>query len=501
MFVLSILATGSVAGFDSLTVGSNLLLGSIVGNCCGWDNSIVTNPTNPDYAFAAVSGYYYSTLDGGLSWSPQELHCFCGDDISAYDSGGTLYWSNVFTWGPTPSPTQGLRVDVSKDNGVSWETPSIIVAPIDIAKGLWPDKEWLSVDDSNSSFRGRVYLAWEVRAPGVWQGNTVSNRVERSVLSHSDNGFNFSTPLTIAGSDTGYPTPAVGPKGQLYIVYVQWESNGEASLQVRASYDGGVTFGAPSWLAYYSGIPWKLSNTKIRILSIPYVAVDPMQGTIYVVWAQYDPSTNRSAIVITTSNDGGRTWSSSHRVSDNVSGNDEFFPAVAVGHDGVVHVAWLDRRNDPKNTAFDVYYSRSLDHGRTFEHNIRVSEQSSNPNSLQHPTFIGDYIGISVDAANRVHLAWNGVGPSRIAATYTATIYQSQTTAQMSTSSFTSEGSSHTTMSETTTAATSSSTMMTPLQTESSSASNATSAVATLGGVLLLAISIVVVKRKRTSKT
>jgi hypothetical protein len=477
-------------------VGPNILVGTAFSDCCGWSVTLASNPSNANASFVAVGGLFYYTLDGGRSWSPRARHIIAtADPALAYDALGTLYWSNLFgAPKSTNLQTSGLRVDVSKDNGMSWGTPSVIVTPTDVTKNSWPDKEWLTVDNSNSSFRGRLYLAWEVRAPGAWQGSTIRKPVERLVLSHSDNGFNFSTPLTIAGSDSGFPTPAVGPNGQLYIVYVQWEANGDASLQLRASYDGGVTFGAPSYVAYYSGIPWKLSNTEIRILSIPYVAVDPIRGTIYVVWAQYYPSINRSAIVISLSKDGGRTWSPTQRVSDNVSGNDEFFPAVAVGHDGVVHIAWLDRRNDPGNTAFDVYYARSLDNGKTFEANIKVSEQPSNPNDLLDPTFITDYIGISVDADNRVHVAWNGVGPDRIAATYIATIYQLQTTTTQTSTLSTSEELTGTTPSE---RVASSSTLMTLVQSQPIAGSNLTYAIAAIGVLTLVAVSVIATKRKR----
>jgi hypothetical protein len=68
-------------------------------------------------------------------------------------------------------------------------------------------------------------------------------------------------------------------------------------------------------------------------------------------------------------------------------------PGVAIGNDGFIHVAWVDRRNDggfggsnPLNT-WELYYARSEDNGATYiaETEIPISigysvESAMNPN-------------------------------------------------------------------------------------------------------------------------
>jgi hypothetical protein len=75
-------------------------------------------------------------------------------------------------------------------------------------------------------------------------------------------------------------------------------------------------------------------------------------------------------------------------------------PQVAVS-EGVVHMMYFV--GDPKHG--DVFYTRSLDFGRTFSPAIRVNSQEGSAIA------IGAIRGaqLSVGKANRVHVAWNGL--------------------------------------------------------------------------------------------
>jgi hypothetical protein len=48
---------------------------------------------------------------------------------------------------------------------------------------------------------------------------------------------------------------------------------------------------------------------------------------------------------------------------------------MAVDRDGTIAVCYYDRRNDPKNNAFDRYCSISQDRGQSF-HDVRQSSKS-----------------------------------------------------------------------------------------------------------------------------
>jgi len=80
------------------------------------------------------------------------------------------------------------------------------------------------------------------------------------------------------------------------------------------------------------------------------------------------------------------------------------------------------------------------------------------------------------------------------------TLFQSRTTISQTSTSITSEGLSYATSSETSTAATGSSTLMMPLQPALLTGSNAKFAVAVVGVVTLVAVSVMIIMRKRRMK-
>ena len=120
-------------------------------------------------------------------------------------------------------------------------------------------------------------------------------------------------------------------------------------------------------------------------------------GSLYVTWA--DISLGDSDVFLAYSNDNGNSWDGPVRVNnDNESnGIDQFFPAVAVSADGLVHVTFYDRRNDVNNTWLEYWWAISFDAGQSFPVNLRMSDTSFNGDYSRDPgrtDFIGDYTGV-----------------------------------------------------------------------------------------------------------
>ena len=74
------------------------------------------------------------------------------------------------------------------------------------------------------------------------------------------------------------------------------------------------------------------------------------------------------------------------------------FPTVAATHAGDVYVAWLDERDKAEGTS-SVYFSRSTDHGMTFNRNMRIAGSAC---MCCRPQI---YVGPSGD----IYLAWRQV--------------------------------------------------------------------------------------------
>jgi hypothetical protein len=95
----------------------------------------------------------------------------------------------------------------------------------------------------------------------------------------------------------------------------------------------------------------------------PAIAVDtspvsPHRDRVYAAWSRL--SHNQAlTIVLSSSDDGGRTWSRIMKV--NRTGDQETYSSVAVARDGTVYVAWDD------SSGYSLKIARSTDGGRHFE--------------------------------------------------------------------------------------------------------------------------------------
>jgi len=243
-------------------------------------------------------------------------------------------------------------------------------------------------------------------------------------LSYSDDhGVTFSNPTKLPLGFEMYSLQiAVGPKGEVYLV----GSIPYRGLNFLKSTDGGKSFDYMRKISNLVNFPNPLTNTKVRTQNYPFpsLAVDQKNGNIYVAWV--DAENGDGDIMLRRSTDGGNSWSSPVRVNDDslTSHSDQLMPSVTVSHDGMVHVAWVDGRNDTDSIAYDIYYANSDDGGKSFSSNLRVSMKSSNPNTLHDPTFIGDYLGISSGNDGAVHVIWGGVG-EKSSLYYGLAIYES----------------------------------------------------------------------------
>jgi N-acetylneuraminic acid mutarotase len=377
----------------------------------GWNNLAQLRRTS------SISGYGYSE-DGGQTFTdagvipPVFGGVSLGDPSLAVDSAGNFYYGQV---GLNDKGLAFIGVAKSTDGGRTF------YAPIDASRSVtspnsFQDKPFIAVDTTGGPDDGHVYVAW----------TNISRDGGLIAFARSLDGgkhFQDAIPLSPELSFGQGAIPAVGPHGE---IYVAWEDMYAPGIRITKSVDGGRTFGADGvgnkLIARVvpigePGSPATCNGRRIlkgyidAAVEFPSLAVNPVNGEIYVVYDSHPPGPDESDIYFVRSSDGGRTWSSPERVNDDRTPNDQFMPAIAVAGNGTLSVIWYDRRNDPDNLKFDVYQADSTDGGRTWEPNERVSSVSSNvpplnPNfDLGRPCYMGDYIGITADARS-FYLAW-----------------------------------------------------------------------------------------------
>ena len=366
--------------------------------------SLSINPVDPmnivagsnDFSLGQAWLGAHVSLDGGLFWTNDMIprtgvlagFDAASDPVVAFSRNGTLYYVGLaFNIHPNRVEDGSVFIARSTDGGISFDRTVMIAIG---SNQVFNDKPWLTVDNTGGTFDGRIYVSWT-------QFTSTSAMI---MVSYSrDGGQTFSLPRTVSTSQVNQGSAlAVGPTGELYVV---WRNFVTRSIMFSKSPNSGETFTPPRTVSSITPIP-VLPGSSFRNNTNPALAVDSQSGNVYVGWNDY--RNGNADVIISKSLDNGTNWSTPLKVNDDVTSNDQFFPALSSSN-GTLHVIFYDRREDPNNSLIDVYYARSVDGGAGFEPNVRVTEVSSNPDRGFGGRFIGDYIGIA-SHSSRVHVAW-----------------------------------------------------------------------------------------------
>jgi len=199
-------------------------------------------------------------------------------------------------------------------------------------------------------------------------------------------------------------------------------------IRLDRSADGGHTFGSDITVQdLYFGD--SLINGGISVFAYPAIDVDitggPYDGYVYVAYLEFSPGYTDTDIYFTRSMNGGNNWSQKVRINDDPLNNgcDQFHPWLIVAPDGSIIVVFLDRRLDPNNLMMDCYMTTSTDGGITWSPNERITTVSCDPTAgtdldtyLQtgsQSTFmrgraglLGEYIGVAASSIDDIHPIW-----------------------------------------------------------------------------------------------
>ncbi len=363
--------------------------------------------------------YAYATTDGGMSWSnlslpPEKSFTVYATDPSVmFDRGGNpLFGTGHYRDNNQCSDVACYR---STDKGETWGRAGTPYSNTDFGNDTTTDKYYFAVDGSTSSpFKDRIYAVW------VEYASTPGARI---VCSFSDDdGYHWSKRIYL--SDLGYftaPVPATAPDGTLIVTFENYKFGQESILCVHST-DGGMSFTAPQVISRYSNLGaiepigdqngYQILKNDLMVNSFPSIAIDGSgrhSGRTYVTWCGIDAG-NRARVFMSTSNDGGKQWSTPRPVDCDSSElvSDKFFPWVAVDPiTGDVGIAYNDSRLDPNNVLTDLFMSFSTDGGDSFTSH-RISSMSCDPRQGQDIRsagnldfrFFGDYLGIAGRAGN-----------------------------------------------------------------------------------------------------
>jgi hypothetical protein len=175
-----------------------------------------------------------------------------------------------------------------------------------------------------------------------------------------------SHPLAEPGTDCalGDPGAAITDDGRELVSYLTFPCASQSPDPPSSVYVSSRAGPADSWEAVLVADSSEADNDK-PVLVWDDVAASPHHGRAYLVWDRYTHSTDR--LVVSHSDDGGRTWSVSHTVqgTSSRSGSDTV-DGLAVGPSGTVYLTWEDDANV-------AWVTRSTDGGQSFQAPVPVA--------------------------------------------------------------------------------------------------------------------------------
>ena len=430
-------------GGHPVSFGPNLKISGVPSDPPGTahpETSAAANPKDPRNAVAVSMDLFPTTMssrpcsfsnttDGGQTWTVRgdtplrtlpDLNA-CSDPSVGADDRGTFYIAYLdenFSFS-TGIDDVDIRVARSGDKGKTFRTSSVAVnsGPDD-----YLDKPLIGVDgQAGSPFRGNVYVTYDNALP--------SDVI--SVVTSRDGGSTWSAPAPLDGRSATQllllgSVPAIAPDGTVYIFWARFAYYAPPlSIRFSRSIDGGATWSPAADVAADLPSPGQfylknadpdfgsVADRGVIANSFPMAAVGS-DGSVYVAWTDFPSGTCKKAqpvgpvppctnsdVRLAVSHDRGATWSAPVRLGGDSGSSDQFFPTVAAHGNGLVSIAWIDRRLDPDNVNYDIFYTNTYD-GVNFLPDVRVSSVTSLTGTRQ---FLGDYNGMA-GTADAVFPVW-----------------------------------------------------------------------------------------------
>jgi len=260
--------------------------------------------------------YFKKSDDGGATWTTNKR---------LTNNAGTSYFpaiavdaSNIYVvWNDDTPGNPEIYFKKSVDGGATWTTKRLT----NNAGGSYASA--IAVDASN------IYVVWDDDTPG---------NCEIYFKKSDDGGATWTTDKRLT-NNAGYSQyPAIAVDGSNINVVWNDDTPGNPEIYFKKSVDGGVTWTTNKRLTTNLGESW-----------YPAIAVDG--SNIYVVW--YDDTPGNSEIYFKKSDDGGATWTTNKRLTNNAGYSQS--PAIAVDASNI-YVVWDD--DTPGNC--EIYFKKGV---------------------------------------------------------------------------------------------------------------------------------------------
>lgn len=346
------------------------------------DLVVTSRIDSPDFSCSV-----HVSTDGGAHWRrtvvpvPENAGRKCYAPDAAFSPDGTLHVSYATLKGVSNAPS-ALWVASSRDDGRTLSAPSRVSGPLGFQARIAADP----------GRPGRLFVTWlQARALGNLKFTAPGNPIV--VARSDDGGATWTDPAGVNDPRRGRvlaPAPAVGPRGELYVLYLDV---GGDRLDYEGAHEGS---GGPPYAGRFSlvlgrsrdgGRTWDESVVDDDVVPVerfipflppfPSLAVDRRTGRIYAGF--HDGRAGTADVWVWSLAPGDRGWSGPVRVNDTARHDrtSQYMPALAVAPGGRLDVVYYDRRDDAnENVLNEVSLQSSSDHGRSFGGRVTLSSRS-----------------------------------------------------------------------------------------------------------------------------
>ena len=302
-------------------------------------------------------------VNPGIAVDDQEIIHVVWEDYAMHPSLGNIMYAN------------------SSDGGRSFGGSVMVDDPVTVS--THQGRPQIALDDD-----GNIHVVWEDYRRDPRLGDIYYSKSTDGGRTFEDDVL-VDDPITVT-SRQAKPAMVVDSSGGIHIVWEDYRDNAEmANIYYAASTDGGQTFGADKRLnevfdhATHHGRPTIVADTS---------------DTLYAFWEDYRNASHLGDIYCSVSADGGATFGSSVMVDDPITvSSRQIRPAAAVDGNGIVYVVWEDYRDDAVRG--NIYSARSLDGGRSFKKDVMVDSPFTTSTHQANPA-------LAVTESGLVRVVW-----------------------------------------------------------------------------------------------
>jgi hypothetical protein len=310
--------------FNIVNVIPNSMSGLVDDNA---EISVGVNPNNPNQMVTSTFGNseaYYTSSNGGNTWSFLQNNIVHGDKSITWSNGGTAYTTPLQN---VPADRSQGTISVFSSSNPAAGTPftqiasSVYTTP---ANTSYPDQPWVRATSVGGV--DHIYMAYNDLSLAFTSGNTASVRFS------TDGGSTWKNTVLDSGNAAGLqdaPSVRLAVHGNtVYAAFARWTSSNSNSTfpaqivvvkDIAAGADGFTDLGALGTTVATTTLPFSPNASgggspptlgSERVGSDLAIAVDPNNANhLYVAYVSVDPNTALNLQVhLDESTDGGASF-------------------------------------------------------------------------------------------------------------------------------------------------------------------------------------------------